>query len=119
MLPSSKTIVLVISLFLITFRVMASGIFVESAIERAHHISAYSISASATQHLYDSKESADNKHHQASSLNLMSHITANLNELGFTVLAIPFQVTKFCLESDFLTSQNYPDTAFKPPKAIV
>jgi hypothetical protein len=48
----------------------------------------------------------------------MSHITANLNELGLIVLAIPFQATKFCLESDSLLSQNYPDTAFKPPKAI-
>ena len=117
MLPRCKTIVLIISLFLIAFRVMASGIFVESAIKRAHHISAYSISAFA-QHSLESKESADHKHHQATTLNLMSHITANLNELGFTVLAISFQVAKFCLESDFLLSQNYPDTAFKPPKAI-
>ena len=117
MLPRSKTIVLAISLFLITFRVMASGVFVESAIERAHHISTYSISPS-TQHLLESNESAFDKHHQASSLNLMSHITANLNELGFTVLAISSQASKFCLESDSSLSQNYPDTAFKPPKAI-
>ena len=95
---------------------MASEIFVESAIERAQHVSNYSISASAQQS-HDSIISVD-KHHQVSSLNLMSHITANLNELGFTVLAIPFQATKFCLESDSLLSQNYPDTAFKPPKAI-
>jgi hypothetical protein len=117
MLPRSKTIVLAISLFLITFRVMSSEIFVESAIERAHHISTYSISVS-TQQSHDSKESADDKHHQASSLNLMSHITAHLNEIGFSVLTIPHQATKFCLESDFFPSQNYPDTAFKPPKAI-
>jgi hypothetical protein len=117
MMPRSKTIVLAISLFLITFRVMASGIFVESAIERAHHISNYSISASAQQP-HDGKESADDKHHQASSLNLMSHITANLNELGFSVLVIPYQSIKFGLESDSLLTQNYPDTAFKPPKAI-
>ncbi|QWD93254.1 hypothetical protein ICV00_03020 [Polynucleobacter asymbioticus] len=116
MLPRSKTIALVLCLFLMAFKAVASGIFVQSALERAHHVSAYSISAHV-QESHDNKDSGDDKQPQASSLNLMSHITANLSDIGFAVLFIPYQTVRFGLEGDSLHSQNYPDTAFKPPKA--
>ena len=98
------------------FKAVASGIFVQSALERAHNVSAYSISAHV-QESHDHKDSGDDKQPQASSLNLMSHITANCSDIGFTVLFIPYQTVRFGLEGDSLHSQNYPDTAFKPPKA--
>jgi hypothetical protein len=116
MLLRSKTIVLGICLFLIAFKVAASCIFIEAALERAHQTMAWGLSTE-TQHGHDSRESADDKHHHVSSLNLMSHITAYISEINNTLILSAFVQRKFIFENDDLRTQNFPDSAFKPPKA--
>jgi len=79
MVSRSKTTVLAICLCLIVFKVAAAGVFVQAALERIHHFNDCGVSLAA-QPAHDGNESTDDKHHQASSLNLMGHITANLTE---------------------------------------
>jgi len=116
MFSRSKTLVLLMCLFLISFKVVASGIFIQVGLERAHQFSGYGSSISAQQ-AQDNSESDSEKQPTASTLNLMSHITAHLSEDGVTVFAAPYQLIKFGVANDSLHTQNYPDSAFKPPKA--
>ena len=115
MLPRTKSVVLAICLFLIAFKVVASGIFVEAALERVHHSIAASASA-ASQQVRDSKESADDKHHQVASLNLMSHILANFSDAVSPLILPCSQAVRFRFVNDSLRAQHFPDSAFKPPK---
>lgn len=116
MLPRSKTIVLLICLFLISFKVAAGSIFIQAAIERAELAGSYS-NASGSQQAHSSPESADDKE-QVHTIYLMSHVTANINDVGITFFAPPTTVNKFAPTNEVLLTQNFPDSAFKPPKAI-
>ena len=115
MLARSKTLVLAICLFLIAFKVAASGIFVEAAIERVHQAAGASVSL-FTQQTHDSRESADDKHHQVSPLNIMNHIMANVSQFDGMLTMSFCKDMQFCLGNDGLLTQNVPDPAFKPPK---
>jgi len=62
-----------------------------------------------------SKESADDKQ-QSHALFLMSHITANISNVE---VSAPFQSAQLITlrpMADVLYTQNFPDSAFKPPK---
>ena len=113
MLPRRKTIVLLICLFVISFKVAASSIFVQAAIERALLISGH-VSVSAHQ-VQSSPESADDKE-QFHALYLMSHVVANVSELSINMHYIPSSIAKIINVGKVLLTQNFPDTAFKPPK---
>ena len=117
MLIRSKTIILAACLFLIAFKVLASGIFIQAALERAHHSSPSRICMIAPQDR-GTNQSSDSKHHQASSLNLMSHITANLSNAAVILFTPPEALMPSALPRAFAFTQNFPDSAFKPPKAI-
>lgn len=116
MLPRSKTIVLFICLFLIGFKVAASSIFIQSAIERAQLAGGFG-GTSITQQAHDTSESADDKQ-QVHTMYLMSHVTANVADAVITVFPPSASSHKYVVSNDVLLTQNVPDTAFKPPKAI-
>ena len=94
---------------------MASASFIDAALERAH-ANHFSFFGFVSQESHAHKEFADDKQ-QSQTLFLMSHVTANISS---TVILIPFihsqTVTFNCLTEVFHT-QNFPDSAFKPPKA--
>ena len=115
MLPRRKTLVLFICLFLIAFKVAASSIFIQAAIERAELAGSYS-NASMSQQAHNSSDSADDKE-PVHTMYLMSHVTANITEIGITVFSPPISVATFSIANEVLFSQNFPDSAFKPPKA--
>ena len=115
MLPRRKTLVLFICLFLIAFKAAAGSIFIQSAIERAELAGSYS-NASMSQQAHNSSDSADDKE-QVHTMYLMSHVTANITEIGITVFSPPISVATFSIANEVLFSQNFPDSAFKPPKA--
>jgi hypothetical protein len=115
MLPRSKTVVLLICLFLISFKVAAAGVFVQAALERAHQVSVCG-QDSAAQQAGESKSATDDKHHPVSSLNLMSHITAIESSDSAPNFALTYKTIKFGVASNSLRPQNIPDSAFKPPK---
>ena len=114
MLPRSKTIVLLICLFLISFKVAAGSIFIQAAIERAELAGSYS-NASVSQQTHSISESADDKE-PVHTMYLMSHVTANITEIGIAVFSPPISVATFSIANEVLFTQNFPDSAFKPPK---
>ena len=111
----SKTLVLLICLFLIAFKVAASSIFIQAAIERAELAGSYS-NDSMSQQAHNSSDSADDKE-QVHTMYLMSHVTANISEIGIAVFSPSIAVATFSIVNEVLFSQNSPDSAFKPPKA--
>ena len=111
----SKTLVLLICLFLIAFKAAAGNIFIQSAIERAQLAGGY-INFSASQQAYSSSESADDKK-QVHTMYLISHVTANISDVGIVIFLPPMTKHKFATANEALFSQNFPDSAFKPPKA--
>jgi hypothetical protein len=114
MLLRSKTLVLLICLFLIAFKAAAGSIFIQSAIERAELAGAYG-NASMSQHTSNVSESADDKE-QVHTMYLMSHVTANISETVIVIFLPPMTKHQFIAENEVLFSQNFPDSAFKPPK---
>lgn len=114
MRSKSRSLVILICLFLISFKVAASSIFIEAAIERAQmrqvtYVSSVGIEAGS------SKDSTDKKQ-DAHSLFLMSHVTANISDVG---IALPYRAVDsvaFSVSHEILFTQNFPDSAFKPPK---
>lgn len=115
MLPRSKSLVLLICLFLIAFKVAAGSIFIQAAIERAELANSYANGSIAAQ-VQSISESADDKE-PVHTMYLMSHVTANISDIGVTVFLPPFSTTKFSNANEVLFTQNFPDSAFKPPKA--
>ena len=116
MLLRSKTRLLLICLFLIALKVAAGSIFIQSAIERAELAGSYS-NASMSQQAHNSSDSADDKE-QVHTMYLMSHVTANISENRIAVFLPPMTTHKFVSVNEVLFKQNFPDSAFKPPKAI-
>ena len=116
MLLRSKTLVLLTCLFLIAFKAAAGSIFIQSAIERAELAGSYS-NASMAQHVHNNSESADDKE-QVHTMYLMSHVTANISDVGIAFFLPPISAQKFTSVNKVLFTQNFPDSAFKPPKAI-
>ena len=116
MFPRRKTLVLFICFFLIAFKVAAGSIFIQAAIERAELAGSYS-NASMSQQALNSSESADDKE-QVHTMYLMSHVTANISDVGIAVFSPPITVATFSIVNEVLFSQNFPDSAFKPPKVI-
>jgi len=115
MLLRSKTLVLLICLTLIAFKAAAGSIFIQAAIERAELAGSYS-NATMTQQAHNSSDSADDKE-QVHTMYLMSHVTANISETRITVFLPTLTKHKFVLTNEALFTQNFPDSAFKPPKA--
>jgi hypothetical protein len=114
MLPRSKTLVLLTCLFLIAFKVAASSIFIQAAIERAELAYSYA-NGSIVMQVQNIAESVDDKE-PVHTMYLMSHVTANITEIGITVFSPPISVATFSIANEVLFSQNFPDSAFKPPK---
>lgn len=114
MLLRSKTLVLLICLFLIGFKAAAGSIFIQSAIERAELASSY---CSMSHQASNNTESADDKE-QVHTMYLMSHVTANISDVGISIFLPAISVTKFPISNEVLFTQNFPDSAFKPPKAL-
>lgn len=116
MLLRSKTLVLVLCLFLIAFKAAAGSIFVQAAIERAELAGSYG-NSSVSQQVHSSSESADDTE-QVHTMYLMSHVTANISDVAVVIFLPSTTTHKFVLANDVLFTQNFPDSAFKPPKAI-
>jgi hypothetical protein len=117
MLLRSKTLLLLICLVLILFKTAAGSIFIQSAIERAELAGSYSnTSISQQAHDGNSADAADDKE-QVHTMYLMSHVTANISETRIAISPPRVAKHKFVLLNEALFTQNFPDSAFKPPKA--
>lgn len=100
---------------MISFKVAASSIFIQAAIERAQLASSFA-NVSISQQVHEGADSADDKQ-PVHTMYLMSHVTGNISENGVTVFLLPKTPIKFATSDEVLFTQNFPDWAFKPPKA--
>ena len=115
MLLRSKTLVLLICLVMIAFKATAGSIFIQAAIERAELAGSYN-NISMSHQVHNSADSADDKE-QVHTMYLMSHVTANISETRIAAFFPKITKHKFVLTNKSLFTQNFPDSAFKPPKA--
>ena len=110
-----RSLTILICLFLISFKVAAGSIFIDAAIERLqmHHISFASHVSDQGQHTNEPAVGEQESH----TLFLLSHVTANVSDIGITVHLPSISEFKFVVTSQVLFTQHFPDSAFKPPKA--
>ena len=112
----NRSLAILICLFLISFKIAAGSVFIDAAIERAHmHQTSYSNLVFDQSH---ADRDTDGGKQESRTLFLMSHVTANISENRISVFLPPITSHKFALANEVLFTQNFPDTAFKPPKAI-
>jgi hypothetical protein len=102
---------------LISFKVAAGNVFIDTAIERAQIYQTLFL-GSASEQSHASKESTDSQQ-QSHSLFLMSHVTANVSDTSIVIHFRSAEAIAFYCTSNTLITQNFPDSAFKPPKVIV
>jgi hypothetical protein len=112
----NRSLAILICLFLISFKVAAGSIFIDAAIERAQMQQALFVGF-ASGHDHASKQTSDGQ--QSHSLFLMSHVTANISDTGVVVPSISNEIMSLGSFAEILFTQNFPDSAFKPPKVSV
>ena len=110
----NRSLVILICLFLISFKVAAGSVFIDAAIERAQ-MHQTSFATFISDHGHESHH-ADGGQQESRTLFLMSHVTANISEIQIAIFHPLLSALKFTLANDVLFSQNFPDSAFKPPK---
>lgn len=115
MLPRSKTLVVFICLLLIAFKVAASSIFIQAAIERAGLVSC--INHDLVLPCPHESSQLDGDKQPVHTMHLMSHVTGNISNSAITINFAPQVIAKITNGNQVLFSQNFPDPAFKPPKA--
>ena len=111
----NRSLVILICLFLISFKLAAGSVFIHAAIERVH-MHQTSFASFVSDQSYANKETTDGQQ-QAHSLFLMSHVAANVSDTSIIVLFRPADSFVFNCFRDTLFTQNFPDSVFKPPKA--
>jgi hypothetical protein len=116
MLLRRKTFPLLLCLFLIAFKVAASSIFVQAAIERAELAGDYS-SIVAMQMNPETSDAAD-ENGKVHTMYLMSHVTANISTAEVAMCQTQVTSIQYFVADKVLLTQNFPDAEFKPPKVI-
>lgn len=111
---SKKSLIVIICLFVISFKVAAGGIFIQSAIERAHLLSTTCMSLEIQQTI-SSNDGGDDKS-PIHSMYLMSHVIAALDEAVVIMPILPEHQMKYATPGDPRHADNIPDSAYKPPK---
>ena len=113
----NRSFAILICLFLISFKVAASSVFIEAAIERAEMYKSFQLGAAALEIGLQSDSSDDKQ--DACSLFLMSHVTASVSTIDIAVQGQIAEPAFHGAAYDILFTQNIPDSAFKPPKYIL
>ncbi|CAM3776894.1 hypothetical protein [Polynucleobacter antarcticus] len=111
---SKKSLIVMICLFVISFKVASGGVFIQSAIERAHLLSSAYTSVEI-QKTISSKNSVEDKE-PVHSMYLMSHVLAALSESTIVMPLISERQMKYSTASDPYHADNIPDSVYKPPK---
>lgn len=114
MLLRRKTFPLLICLFLIAFKVAASSIFVQAAIERAELAGDYSAIVAMQLNPVTSDAADDNG--KVHTMYLMHHVTANVSTVEIAIYPPQIRSIQYFVADKVLLTQNFPDAEFKPPK---
>ena len=112
-----RSLAILLCLFLISFKVAAGSIFIDAALERAHLLQS-SFSVVVFDQANHPKEASGGEQ-QSHTLFLMSHVTANITDIGIAVLLPSYTEYEYFSINETLFTQNFPDSAFKPPKVNI
>ena len=109
-----RSLVILLCLFLISFKVAAGSIFIDAAIERAQMHQTITVGhVSLGEHTNTASTEGGQQSH---TLFLISHVTANISDSNIFIPFYSNESVVFSCSSDILYTQNFPDSAFKPPK---
>ena len=116
MLFNKKNLILAICIFIVTFKVMAGNIFIQSAVERAclHSHSCTNLELGSNV-LHASEVASDED--PVYTLFLMSHVTGNVGSTFFDLPAPPGFRSAYSLSEDKLILGDIADCPYKPPKS--
>ena len=117
MLISKKSLIVAICLFVIAFKVAAGSIFVQSAIERAQ-LQSHACMTAVDANTISSNNLSDDQQ-PVHTMYLMYHVTANISDTQIRIPAQAESVIAYSIQGDRLYFDNFPDSAFKPPKHIL
>ena len=114
MRSKSRSFVILLCLFLISFKVAASSVYIGAAIERVQtHQSVHASSVNVTAH---SSKGSFHEQHTTHNLFLMSHVLANVSDTEITLPYCDINNVDLNGSYDILLTQNFPDSVYKPPK---
>lgn len=114
---NKKNLILAICVFIVTFKVMAGNIFIQSAVERACLYSYGCTNLELSANALSTLEVAGDEE-PVYTLFLMSHVTGNV---GSTSLNIPVPLdfrSVFSQPEDRLILGDIADCPYKPPKSL-
>lgn len=116
MIFNKKNFILAICIFIVTFKVMAGNIFIQSAVERAclHSYGCTNLELS-TGTLSSSEVASDEE--PVYTLFLMSHVMGNVGSASFDPPLSPDFRSAYSLSEEKLILGHIADCPYKPPKS--
>ncbi len=113
---NKKNLILAVCIFIVTFKVMAGNIFIQSAVERAclysHGCTNLELSVNA---IPTSEVTGDEE--PVYTLFLMSHVTGNVGSASFDLAVPPDFRSSYGLSVDRPVLGDIADCPYKPPKS--
>lgn len=116
MFLNKKNLILAICIFIVTFKVMAGNIFIQSAVERACLYSSGCTHLELSANSLSAVEVASDEE-PVYTLFLMSHVTGNVGSTSLDLPVSPDFQSAYSLSEDRLILGDIADCPYKPPKA--
>ncbi len=113
---NKKYLILAICIFIVTFKVTAGNIFIQSAMERACLFSNGCINLELNTHALAVNEVAGDDE-PVYTLFLMSHVTGNVGSTSLNLPIPPDFRSVYNLSEDKLVLGHITDCPYKPPKS--
>lgn len=116
MLFTKKNLILAICIFIVTFKVTAGNIFIQSAVERACLYSHACTNLELSVNAIPSSEVAGDEE-PVYTLFLMSHVTGNVGSSSFDLPVPPDFQSSYSLSVNRLILSDIAYCPYKPPKS--
>lgn len=113
---NKKNLILAICIFIVTFKVMAGNIFIQSAVERACLYSSSCTNLELSSNSLSAAEVASDEE-PVYTLFLMSHVTGNVGSTSLDLPASPDFRSAYNRSEDRLVLGHIADCPYKPPKS--
>ena len=112
MVGSKKSILIALCLLLLTFKAIAGGVFIQSAIERAHLQVTSCTGAEIQQNVQDGDSDKESVHN----LYIMYHVIGDINDMSVVVPNRLDLSLAISAENTLPHLSNIPSSLYKPPK---
>jgi hypothetical protein len=113
---NKKNLILAICIFIVSFKVMAANIYIQSAIERACLYSQGCTNVEFKAHALSANEVATEEE-PVYTLFLMSHVTGNVGNTSLEIPIPPDFRSAYIPSEDMFILGDIADCPYKPPKS--